>query len=80
MEKIFTNRLVLLAFSTVLAFIFIFLSFFVWIIVRSDIADISANKMDLILLVKDLVFCLMWLCLIPLVIYCFKKSRKKINE
>lgn len=80
MEKIFTNRLVLLAFSTVLAFIFIFLSFFVWIIVRSDIADISANKMDLILLVKDLVFCLMWLCLIPLIIYCFKKSRKKINE
>lgn len=57
-------------------FLFLFLSFFIFIIVKSDIIDIINQKIDYFLLLKDLVFTVLWLLLVPIILRLFKKTKK----
>lgn len=57
-------------------FLFLFLSFFIFIIVKSDIIDIRNQTIDYFSLLKDLVFIILWLLLIPLILRRFKKAKK----
>ena len=66
----------MLMLASVSGFIFLFLSFFVWIIVKSDIIDIGMKRIDLMLLGKDLAVLVIWLCFIPFIIFCTKQYRQ----
>lgn len=59
------------------SFIFIFLSFFAYIIVKSDILDMKSGRLDNLLLFKDFIFIVLWLLLIPLIIFLFKRIKKE---
>lgn len=78
MKKLFENRIFMLSLISILISVFLFLSFFVFIIAKSDIIDINRNRMDFILLIKDLVFFIFWLCFIPLIIFCVKKFKQNL--
>lgn len=73
MKKLFKNRYLMLMLASASGFIFLFLSFFVWIIVKSDIIDIGRNRINLMLLGKDLAVFVIWLCFIPFIFFCVKK-------
>lgn len=57
-------------------FLFLFLSFFIFIIVKSDIIDIINQKIDYFSLLKDLVFVVLWLLLVPIILRLIKKANK----
>lgn len=59
-----------------LLFIFIFLSFFVYIIIKSDFLDIKSGRLDYFLFFKDFIFVIFWLSLIPLANILFRKIKK----
>jgi hypothetical protein len=48
MKKLFENRIFMLLLTSILISVFLFLSFFVFIIAKSDIIDINRNRMDFI--------------------------------
>ena len=58
-------------------FLFLFLSFFVFIIVKSNIIDIKNQQINYFILLKDLIFIALWLLLMPIAIRLFKKAKKK---
>lgn len=78
MKKLLENRIFMLLLTSTLISVFLFLSFFVFIIAKSDIIDINRNRMDFILLIKDSVFFIFWLCFIPLIILCVKKFKQNL--
>lgn len=78
MKKIFENRIFIISLIAILVSVFVFLAFFVYIIALSDVIDISRNKIDFILLLKDFIFFILWLCLIPFII--LKLCKKLIKR
>lgn len=78
MKKLFENRSFMFLLTFLLISIFLFLSFFVFIIAKSDIIDISRNRVDLMLLIKDSVFFIFWLCFIPFIFFCVKKLKQNL--
>lgn len=75
MKKLLENRSFMFLLTFLSISIFLFLSFFVFIIAKSDIIDINGNRMDFILLIKDSVFFIFWLCFIPFIFFCVKKLK-----
>ena len=57
--------------------LFLFLSFFIFIIVKSDIINIRNQTINYFSLLKDLVFIVLWLLLISLILRRFKKVKKQ---
>jgi len=78
MKKLLENRIFMLLLIFILISIFLFLSFFVFIIAKSDLIDINGNRMGFVLLIKDSVFFIFWLCFIPLIILCVKKFKQNL--
>ncbi|MDA3802317.1 MAG: hypothetical protein PF488_00230 [Patescibacteria group bacterium] len=74
------NKIILSVITGLTIFLFLFLSFFVFIIIRSNIIDIGNQRIDYFLLFKDLIFVILWLLLIPLILKLFKKSNKIEEE
>jgi len=72
-----TKNLIL---GSILSFVFILLSFLVFIVVKSDFLDIKAGRIDYLLFFKDLVFIAVWLFLIPIVIFLFKGEKHKGSQ
>lgn len=56
--------------------LFLFISFFVSIIIKSDVIDIVKSKLSHLQLAIDVLFIALWLLLIPLGLYLFKKRQK----
>jgi len=75
MKKLLENRSFMFLLTFLSISIFLFLSFFVFIIAKSDIIDINGNRMNFILLIKDSVFFIFWLCFIPFIFFCVKKLK-----
>lgn len=70
------SRLAKSILAGLVSLVFLFLSFFVYIIVKSDILDIKAERLDNSLFFKDLAFIILWLLLIPLIIFLFRRIKK----
>ncbi|MCF7820043.1 MAG: hypothetical protein K9M44_01035 [Candidatus Pacebacteria bacterium] len=60
-------------------FSFLVLSFFVFIIIKSDVIDIKSGELDYWLLFKDLLFIGLWLLLGGSIIWLFKKGNKNLK-
>ena len=76
MKNLLKNRNFMFLLTLAFVGIFLFLSFFVFIIVKSDIVDINRNRMDFLLLIKDSVLFIFWLCFVPIIIFCIKKLKQ----
>ncbi len=80
MNKLIKNNFSIVIVTTLLTGLFIVLSFFIFIILKSDIIDIKLNRIDTIILLKDLVVFIFWLCLIPAILFCIKQYKKDTTK
>lgn len=80
MKKIFKKQYLILASLCFLVYIFLFISFFVWIIVRSDIIDLQLGRVNMLSLANDLLVFLIWLCFVLFLIFSIKKYHQKYHK
>lgn len=69
------NKIAFLVLTGLTIFVFLFLSFFVFLVIRSNVIDIGNQRIDYFLFFKDLIFVILWLLLIPLILKLFKKLK-----